>query len=601
MVGREKRISQLAQNSFSLEDLINIKSKLIGSGYIGGKAAGMLLAQKILAKDKSFDWSEYLEPHDSFYIGSDVFYSYIVENGWWKLLMKQKTKEGYFEIAPEMKENLLRGKFPDQARERFQEIIEYFGQSPIIVRSSSLLEDSFGHAFAGKYESLFLVNQGDPQQRYSEFEEAVRRVYASTMDESALAYRLQRGLDQHDEQMALLVQRVSGSYKKSYFFPDMAGVGVSYNTFVWKSDLDPKAGMLRLVFGLGTRAVDRVEDDYPQTIALDQPLLRPYADREDQSRFSQHNADLLDTSQNCLRTVSVTDLLNDELNMKLELIAEADPHTERKMKELGIKNQRYWLLTFKKLLSNTNFTKIMRKMLKTLENYYQYPVDIEFTVNFTDDDSFKINLVQCRPLQTKGVKASVQLPENIKPEKILFASKGYTMGGSISQPIKRIIYVDPQAYVEMPVSQKYSIARLIGKLNSQIANRETTPTILFGPGRWGTTTPSLGVPVNFAEINKITVLAEIAYEGGNLMPELSLGTHFFQDLVESDIFYVAIFPQKESVVFNKAKLAEMPNLLTDFFPEERNYEDVVKVYEVDSSQLQFMCEVVSQKVICFFT
>jgi len=601
MVGREKRISQLAQNTFSLEDLINIKSRLIGSGFIGGKAVGMLLAQKILANDKEFDWDQYTEPHDSFYVGSDVFYSYIVENGWWKLLMKQKTKDDYFEVAPEMKENLLRGKFPDQVRERFQEIIEYFGQSPIIVRSSSLLEDSFGNAFAGKYESLFLVNQGDPEQRYSEFEKAVRRVYASTMDEDALAYRLQRGLDQHDEQMALLVQRVSGSYKKSYFFPDLAGVGVSYNTFVWKPDLDPKAGMLRLVFGLGTRAVDRVEDDYPQTIALDQPLLRPYADREGESRFSQHNADLLDTCQNCLRTVSVTDLLNDELNMKLDLIADTDPHTERKMKELGMKNQRYWLLTFKKLLSNTNFTEIMQKMLKNLESYYQYPVDIEFTVNFTGDDAFKINLVQCRPLQTKGIQASVQLPENIKPEKILFASQGYTMGGSISQPIKRIIYVDPQAYVETPISQKYSIARLIGKLNRQIVNRETTPTILFGPGRWGTTTPSLGVPVNFAEINKIIVLVEIAYEGGNLMPELSFGTHFFQDLVESDIFYVALFPQKENVVFNKDKLLEIPNLLTDFFPEERKYEDVVKVYEVDSSQLQLICDVVSQKVICFFT
>lgn len=601
MVGREKRISQLAQSSFSLGDLINIKSRLIGSGFIGGKAVGMLLAQKILSDDKSLDWNQYLEPHDSFYVGSDVFYSYIVENGWWKLLMKQKTKEGYFGVAPEMKENLLRGKFPDQVRERFQEIIEYFGQSPIIVRSSSLLEDSFGNAFAGKYESLFLVNQGDPEQRYSEFEEAVRRVYASTMDEDALAYRLQRGLDQQDEQMALLVQRVSGSYKKNYFFPDLAGVGVSYNTFVWKSELDPKAGMLRLVFGLGTRAVDRVEDDYPQTIALDQPLLRPYADREGESRFSQHNADLLDTSQNCLRTVSVTDLLNDELNMKLDLIADSDPHTERKMKELGMKTQRYWLLTFKKLLSNTNFTEIMQKILKTLEKYYQYPVDIEFTVNFTGDDAFKINLVQCRPLQTKGIKASVQLPKNINSEKILFASQGYTMGGSISQPIKRIIYVDPQAYVEMPISQKYSIARLIGKLNRQIANKEITPTILFGPGRWGTTTPSLGVPVNFAEINKIAVLVEIAYEGGNLMPELSFGTHFFQDLVESDIFYVALFPQKESVVFNKDKLAEMPNLLTDIFPEERKYEDVVKVYEIDSSQLQIMCDVISQKIICFFT
>ncbi len=601
MVGREKKISKLAQNSFSLEDLINIKNRLIGSGFIGGKAAGMLLAQKILENDKSFDWDQYMEPHDSFYVGSDVFYSYIVENGWWKLLMKQKTKEGYFEVAPEMKENLLQGKFPDQVRERFQEIIEYFGQSPIIVRSSSLLEDSFGNAFAGKYESLFLVNQGDPEQRYSEFEDAVRRVYASTMDESALAYRLQRGLDQQDEQMALLVQRVSGSYKKSYFFPDLAGVGVSYNTFVWKSELDPKAGMLRLVFGLGTRAVDRVEDDYPQTIALDQPLLRPYADREGQSRFSQHNADLLDTNQNCLRTVSVTDLLNDELNMKLDLIADTDPHTERKMKELGMETQRYWILTFKKLLSNTNFTEIMQKILKTLENYYQYPIDIEFTVNFTDEDAFKINLVQCRPLQTKGIKASVQLPENIKSEKILFASQGHTMGGSISQPIKRIIYVDPQAYVETPIPQKYSIARLIGKLNRQIANREITPTILLGPGRWGTTTPSLGVPVNFAEINKITVLAEIAYEGGNLMPELSFGTHFFQDLVESDIFYVALFPQKESVVFNKDKLAEMPNLLTDFCPEEHKYEDVVKVYDLNTGQLQIMCDVVSQKVVCFFT
>ena len=600
MVGREKRISKLAQDSFSLEDLINIKSRLIGSGFIGGKAAGMLLAQKILSDDKSLDWNQYLEPHDSFYVGSDVFYSYIVENGWWKLLMKQKTKEGYFDVAPEMKENLLRGKFPDQIRERFQEIIEYFGQSPIIVRSSSLLEDSFGNAFAGKYESLFLVNQGGPEQRYSEFEEAVRRVYASTMDEDALAYRLQRGLDQQDEQMALLVQRVSGSYKKSYFFPDLAGVGVSYNTFVWKPELDPKAGMLRLVFGLGTRAVDRVEDDYPQTIALDQPLLRPYADREGESRFSQHNADLLDTNQNCLRTVGVLDLLNDELNMKLDLIVDSDPHTERKMKELGMKTQRYWLLTFKKLLSNTNFTEMMQKMLKTLENYYQYPVDIEFTVNFTDNDAFKINLVQCRPLQTKGIKAGVQLPEKIKSEKILFTSQGYTMGGSISQPIKRIIYVDPQAYVETPISQKYSIARLIGKLNRHIVNREITPTILFGPGRWGTTTPSLGVPVNFAEINKIAVLVEIAYEGGNLMPELSFGTYFFQDLVESDIFYVALFPQKETVIFNKNKLLEMPNLLTDLFPEEHKYEDVVKVYDLNTGQLQIMCDVVSQKVICLF-
>jgi hypothetical protein len=85
------------------------------------------------------------------------------------------------------------------------------------------------------------------------------------------------------------------------------------------------------------------------------------------------------------------------------------------------------------------------------------------------------------------------------------------------------------------------------------------------------------------------------------MPELSFGTHFFQDLVESDIFYAALFPQKEGVVFNKDKLLERSNLLTNFLPEEHKYENVVKVYEVDSDQLQVMCDIISQKVICFFT
>ena len=601
MIGHEKRISELAHSNFSLQDLINIKRRLVGSGFIGGKAAGMLLAQKILLNDSSFDCNQHLEPHDSFYVGSDVFYSYIVENGWWKLLMEQKTKGGYFKLAPEMKENLLKGTLSENTRERFQEIIEYFGQSPIIVRSSSLLEDSFGNAFAGKYESVFLVNQGDPEKRYHQFEEAVKRIYASTMDTDALTYRLQRGLDQQDEQMALLVQRVSGSYKAHYFFPDLAGVGVSYNTFAWKPHLDPKAGMLRLVFGLGTRAVNRVEDDYPQTIALDDPLLRPFSGNKDAVKFSQHNVDLLDTTQNSLRTVSFSHLLESKVDIKLDLIATRDYKTERKIKEQGMNAQQRWVLTFKQLLLETDFTEIMQQILKTLETYYQYPVDIEFTVNFTEENKPKINLVQCRPLQTKGFQPKVQVPENVKAEKILFESCGYTMGGSISQFIRRIIYVEPQAYIDLTMTQKYDIARLVGTLNRQITHKEAMPTILLGPGRWGTTMPSLGIPVSFSEINNVTVLVEVAYEGGNLIPDLSYGTHFFQDLVEGDIFYIALFPEDKEVMFNKDMLSQMPNLMTDYVPESDKYAHVVKVYEIEQERLQIMCDILSQKVICMFT
>ncbi len=599
MIGREKRMLQLAEQNLSLDDLIKIKGRLIGSGYIGGKAAGMLIARKILLRDKSFDWEQYLEPHDSFYIGSDVFYSYIVENGWWKLLMEQKTKEGYFRLAAQMKENLLKGKFPDEIRERFHEIVEYFGQSPMIVRSSSLLEDAFGNAFAGKYESIFLVNQADYHQRYSAFETAVRRIYASTMDEDALTYRLQRGLDQQDEQMALLVQRVSGSYKNHYFFPDLAGVGTSYNAFVWKSDLDPKAGLLRLVFGLGTRAVERVEDDYPQIIALDQPLVHPYSDKDDIKRFCQKNADLLDTKENSLRTVTINELLNEQLDLKMDLVIVPDTETEHRLREQGLDRRDFRMLSFDYLLSKTNFTELMQKMLRTLEDTYKYPVDIEFTTNFTGTDEFKINLVQCRPLQTKGLRANVQIPKNIEKDKILFESCGYTMGGSIRQPINRIIYVEPKAYIDLNLSQKYDIARLIGKLNRQI-NRDSTSALLMGPGRWGTTTPSLGVPVTFSEINNITVLVEVAFSGGNLMPELSFGTHFFRDLVETDIFYVALFPQKEKVIFNEDRFERLPNLLTSLLPESSRYANVVKVCDTEKEQLQIVCDILSQKVLCFF-
>jgi len=608
MIARDEKMLSLATKHFTLEDLRAIKSRLIGTGFIGGKAVGMLLANKIIANNEH-DLLRHLELHDSFYVGSDVFYTYLVENGCWKLRVEQKTREGYFKVAAELKEKILSGKFPDQIREQFQEMIEYFGQSPIIVRSSSLLEDAFGNAFAGKYESVFCVNQGSPEQRYADFVEAVRTVYASTMSKDALTYRLQRGLDQQDEQMALLVQRVSGSYRNGYFFPDLAGVGMSHNAFVWKSDLDPKAGMLRLVFGLGTRAVNRVEDDYPRIIALDEPLVRPVSGMEDIRKYSQHHVDLLDNRQNILRSIPFQKLLNEIPDIKLDLIAVRDHLLARQARQQalhhsgtgqGTKSTDYWLLTFEKLLTETSFTQIMQKILKTLESHYQYPVDIEFTVNFTQDQLALINLLQCRPLQTRGRRGHVEIPEKIDPEKILFKCEGHFMGGSICQDITKVIYVDPKAYIDLPLSEKYDIARLVGELNRQITAKDAEPTIFFGPGRWGTTTPSLGVPVSFHEISNAAVLAEIAYEGGNLMPELSFGTHFFQDLVEGDIFYVALFPDKTGTVFNRAKLDEIPDRLIEVLPGSSKYADVVRFYELRDRKLRIISDVTSRKVICFF-
>jgi len=192
----------------------------------------------------------------------------------------------------------------------------------------------------------------------------------------------------------------------------------------------------------------------------------------------------------------------------------------------------------------------------------------------------------------------VSIPADINESDILFRSSGYFMGGSISQPIRRIIYVRPKAYEALELSEKYDLARLVGALN-RTGERADLPTLLLGPGRWGTTTPSLGVPVSFSEINNIAVLAELACEGTNLMPELSFGTHFFQDLVESDIFYVAIFPQKEGCTFNESWFENIPNALPEILPEKAKYKDVLTVCELRGKGVRLVADVVSQKLVCF--
>lgn len=598
MISKNKKILALAIQNFSLKELVDIKSRLIGTGFIGGKAAGMLLARKILSK-RLPEWGELSEPHDSFYIGSDIFYSYIVHNRWWKLHVQHKTEEGYFNIAQVLKDKMLYGVFPEEVMEYFQQIIEYFGSSPIIIRSSSLLEDDFGNAFAGKYESIFLANQGSPEQRYIQFAEAVKRIYASTMSNDALVYRKQRGLDKLDEQMALLVQRVSGAHHKQYFFPDLAGVGVSYNTYVWNKEINPESGMLRVVFGLGTRAVNRVEGDYPRMLALSQPGRRPYAEKDDLRKYSQHEVDLINTKENVLETVPFEKIINAKLYSQVERVAVKDTEAMQMMNEKGLLgSDNYWILTLDEVFKDQKLVVFFKKILQSLQAVYRYPVEIEFTINYAKDSKFQINLLQCRPLQTRGLGHKVDLPEKADKAKLLFDSAGYFLGGNISQKIQWIIYVDPEKYSQLILSDKYEIARIVGKLNATIKDRQELPALLMGPGRWGTTTPSLGVPVKFAEINNVAVLAEIAFSAGNLMPELSFGTHFFQDLVETNIFYLALFPGRKEVVFNDKLLGKFDNLFTRLIPEAAKFEEVIGVYDVTSKGFKIMSDVLAQRVVC---
>ena len=577
---RDDRFVALAKKCFDLADLIEIMKRMIGTGLIGGKTLGMLLARAILRKADP-RWAELLERHDSFYIGSDVFYTYLVENGCWWARRRHGDFETYLLKAGEAQERILQGDFPESIRDQFAEMLAYFGQSPIIVRSSSLLEDNYGNAFSGKYESVFCVNQGSPQERLDAFMKAVRTVYASTMCPESLAYRRHHGLLDRDEQMALLVQRVSGELHGHAHFPQVAGVGFSFNPFVWNRSIDPLAGFLRLVFGLGTRAVDRTEDDYTRLVALNEPLLRPEGQGGEARQFCQRRVDVLDLEANGLVSVDFARVAAQLPTGLLELFAEPDEAAVESLREGRAKDTCPWVLTFDRLFSETRFIEDLRTLLHTLQEAYDHPVDIEFTANFLSSGQYRINLVQCRPFQVKikGEGSRIRFPAALRPEQRLLESAGPIVGHSLATVINRLIYVVPAVYSQMTMSQRYSVARTIGRLTHLPASGVKPTVMLVGPGRWGTSMPALGIPVSFAEISSVSVICELALMHEGLIPDVSLGTHFFNDLVEMDMLYLALSPGREGHLLNEELLAQLPNRLTDLLPNAASLATAIRVID----------------------
>ena len=572
---KDRRLQEMIRKYFRPRDYFQLRDRMVGSGSLGGKACGMLLARKIIHTELP-EYRKYFEPHDSFYIGSDVFYTYIVSNNCWETRIRQRTEEGYFTKAEALKDALLSGTFPPDIREKFRTLLEYFGQSPIIVRSSSFLEDGFGNAFAGKYESVFCVNQGSPEERMEAFETAVRTVYASTMDISALEYRKQRGLQHSDEQMAVLVQRVSGSYHGELFFPAAAGVGYSYSSYRWNKYMDPAAGLLRIVAGLGTRAVDRPDHDYPRLANLDRPAVPMQNSVADRHRFSQRIMDVLDTEKNELTETEIDSMLENLPLWYKKAVMERDYEAEAALKRMNRPRQ-VWFTTCQGLLENREFTELMQKMLKTLDRVYGNPVDIEYTVNLDEQGEFVVNLLQCRPLYIGGRGTVTEIPE--LPEKnVFFRLKDSAMGSSVKEKIDVVVQIDARAYYEYPYALKPQAAEAVGAINTYYKGKKKH-ILLMTPGRVGTSSPELGVPVSFAQISGFCGICEVSDNRAGYMPELSYGSHMFQDLVEAGIFYCALWGDERTVQYNEAFFGDLENLFPVICPERKELAEIFRVSE----------------------
>lgn len=602
LISHDASVLRLAERHFTLQDLLDIRHRMIGTGLIGGKSVGMLLARAILTRHDG-RWKNILEAHDSFYVGADVFYTYLVQNGCWWMIHKHRDGPPLDDDTETARRRILAGEFPEYIVQQFSDMLDYFGQSPIIVRSSSLLEDNFGNAFAGKYQSVFCANQGGQHKRLEDFLFAVRTVYASTMSEEALAYRAQRGLLGLDEQMALLIQRVSGTTYGRLFFPQAAGVALSYNPYVWDKNIDPRAGVMRIVFGVGTRAVERSDDDYTRVVALNAPNRRPETSFDEVRNYSQRRVDVLDLEANQLASAAFEDVVEQSRDLPIEMFAARDRAIERAERGRPPSPAAAWVLTFDKLLSETAFVTDMRDMLHVLQEAYDYPVDTEFTVNFIDEANYKINIVQCRPLQVKGSGGIPDPPAKLARRDVILQSRGAVIGRSTLLDVDWLIYVDPVSYGNLALSDRYTVAHLIAELTHQEALAAGV-VMLVGPGRWGTSTPALGIPVTFADIGSARILCEIVAMHDNLIPDVSLGTHFLNELVEMDMLYMALFPKQRGSFLNQRFFDSAPNHLTTFLPDRGKWAEAVRVVRCTDAarggaKVTINANAIEQRVVCY--
>ncbi|MGA9398686.1 MAG: PEP/pyruvate-binding domain-containing protein [Anaerolineaceae bacterium] len=583
----------IAKEWFTISDLVEIRKRKIGPGRIGGKAAGMLLAARIIHSEGDTDLKKCVKTPESYFVGSDLFYTFMSINNLvhWndqKYKTEEQMRTDYQQIVIDFEASV----FPPEIIEKLELLLIAVGKSPLIVRSSSLLEDNFGASFAGKYESIFCPNQRSLKENLRELTRAISRVYATTLNPDALLYRRSRGLLDYDERMAVLIQVVVGEKHGDYFLPQTAGVAFSHNQFRWSPQIQTEAGFVRLVWGLGTRAVDRVGNDYPRLIALSHPLLYPSSAIKSMRKYSQQFVDLIDLKKNQFCTLPVKDVITIDLEgIRLFAQLEQDGFIQSLHGTVKAMDIPCLIFTFEEYLKRSNFVTRMRKILSLLEWNYRAAVDMEFTARIKDSSTDRpmvdITIVQCRPQSRLQEMEEVRIPTNLNKADIVFSTWFMVPRGHI-QKIRYVLFVSPEEYFKIDNLQERSdIGREIGKLNL-LLKEETF--ICVGPGRWGTSNPDLGIYVNYADIYNSKALVEITGKGYGAVPEPSLGTHFFQDLLEAQIYPLALNLDDPKATINNAFFYETPNHLSSLDVMEKDRKSIIKLIDVSDYRAGYHLE-----------
>lgn len=567
-----------------VEDFDELCSRLISSssshGRLGGKSTGLFQARRVLARAAERDgMADAVAVPKTWYIASDALLDFLRYNNLEDIYDRKYTELSLIrQDYPQIVQLFKSSRFPPSISNGLAAALRDLGEGPLIVRSSSLLEDQAGSTFAGKYKSLFVPNQGTLKQRLEALEDAIAEVYASVFGPDPIEYRAERGLLDVHEEMAIMIQEVVGRRAGRYFLPAYAGVAFSRSSYKWSPRLKPEDGLLRLVPGLGTRAVDRLSNDYPILIAPGRPELRTNVSRDEVLRYSPRYVDVIDLEEGGFTTVEVQDLLREvggAVPRARDLVDIVEP--DRIRRPMG-KLEPRWdsdevVVTFSGLLEDGETVARVQWMLDALKEALGHEIDIEIA-----SDGERLHLLQCRALGGLHDAAPDRIPRDVPPEAVIWSANRHVVNGRVPD-LSHLVYVDPERYgaLESPDRMRL-VGRAIRRLNKVLPKRRFG---LIGPGRWGSRGDvRLGVPVTYSDINNTALLVEVARRRGNYVPELSFGTHFFLDLVEARIRYLPLYPDEPGQRFNEAFFRYAKNHFPELVPELAELADVVRVVDV---------------------
>ena len=470
----------IAKHHILVKDFFRIVQRTIGpskgSGKLGGKSGGLILGHEILRNEIKTDPDlKDVDVPKSWYITSDTIINFIHYNA-----LEETTSLKYLDTAeiragyPYLQQLFKNSFFPQEIIIQLRNLLHEIGEKPIIVRSSSLLEDSFDAAFSGKYKSLFLANTGSDDDKLSSLLDAISEIYASIFGPDPIEYRKERGLIDFQEEMGILLQEVVGNRVGDYFFPTYSGVAFSNNEFRWSPRIEREDGVIRMVAGLGTRAVDRVADDYPFLASPGKPGLQVNISYEDKMKYSQKKADVLNLKTNEFETLELKPLLKkygDKINKIEDIISvDKDRNLSPPIGVMFDPSESDMVVTFQKLTDTPHFLKKMDKILKILSKAFKSPVDVEFA-----SDGEKLYILQCRPQVRSNIEKSEVIPENIDKEDVIIRADRYITTGAIKD-IKYIVCVIPEEYNSLPTEDDMKkTAHFVSELNKKLPAKKVYP------------------------------------------------------------------------------------------------------------------------------